>query len=276
MNKKVRFISTFLILGAFALSGCSDKVAETKEEKETTEAVVESSSETSAALTVPTDEIVLPEASKVLKVMDEDVLLRTEGYDADNRKIFETEYEGGNLISEKFYEYNEYGEVSKKVEKTYGLYNGELTTIYEFDYDGYLVGEQSVGKYTGEGVLPYDSEITVEYIYDFGQLAKTVTVRTDYEADTYVTTTSKTFEYVNDKLVSETEYEVGDDGSETYLNKIEYTYDDDGHIIEKSLYHGGTEPTEVSTYEYSDGVIVGEHVIYGDVEKDYTYVYEAQ
>ena len=276
MNKKVRFISTFLILGAFALSGCSDKVTETKEEKETTKAVVESSSETSAALTVPTDEIVLPEASKVLKVMDEDVLIRTEGYDADNRKIFETEYEGRNLISEKFYEYNEYGEVSKKVEKTYGLYNGELTTIYEFDYDGYLVGEQSVGKYTGEGVLPYDSEITVEYIYDFGQLAKTVTVRTDHEADTYVTTTSKTFEYVNDKLVSETEYEVGNDGSETFLNKIEYLYDDDGHIIEKSLYHDDAEPTEVSVYEYSDGVIVSEHVKKGDMEEEYTYVYEVQ
>lgn len=278
MNKKLKQISAILVLGAFALAGCSDNTSSSSEKSdETTQEVKESVTEgTVATSVVETSEIKIPEASKILKVMDGETLIRTEGFDETNNLIFETGYDNGALVSEIYYEYNEDGFLGRTVEKTYGQFNGELTTVFTYDYDGYLINEAAIGKYTGEGVTPYDSEIMVEYIYDYGLLVKKINTRTDHEADTYVTTISTTLEYENDKLTVESNFKVGDDGSETLISKIEYSYDENGKVSEKRSYTTGAEPNSVSTYEYADGVIVSEKVVSNGKESTYTYTYETK
>ncbi|MBO7452202.1 MAG: hypothetical protein J6U54_17880 [Clostridiales bacterium] len=261
-NELFRLLAAALTI-AVSISACSDKktgettseVTETtlitEEETTTTETTIESTVETTTAETIGNQVYIYrvgEDGSKSLRGI--------ERYDEQGKVIYQAACKNDKLESELFYDY-EGDNLIKSQEKTYGQFNGDVTTDYTYS-DGNLVSEIGHGSYVSDSSASYTSDIETIYTYDNGKLVEKKTTRIDHEADDYKTVERIEYVYDGDNVSTESHYKTSTNlDTEVLFFVISFEYDSEGRVINEINQMANSSNKAVISYEYDDnGLLV--------------------
>ena len=178
-------------------------------------------------------------------------LRSTEIYDEQGRIIYTASFKNNTIESEMLYIYDG-DELTTSQEKTYGQFNGDVTTSYSYS-DGNLISETGHGDYVSDSSASYSSDIETIYTYDNGKLVDKKTTRIDHEADDYKTVDRIEYSYDGDNVATESHYKTATNlDTEKLFFVITYEYDDEGRVISEINEMANSTNKAVKSYEYDD------------------------
>lgn len=266
MRRKACLAASILLVSGI-LTGCFKyETIKMEESAEETTTDVTTLSETSADVTSETT-VETYEFQAGVSVMeahrvgpdDSDVILYSEEYDDNGNVVKRTDYKDGNVDQITRNAYDDEGRLKNSQRDISGFFFGTAFYSYQYDEAGNLLKESFTAHYDcSDTTQPsYDSEGYVEYVYENGVLVKLLESQTDYEADTYTTTSHEEYEYDGQgQLIKTTVYSSGTNTEEILECEIFFEYDEEGNLTKKTTsYEGKTDEEEIYEYDASGNLI---------------------